>query len=76
MTPDTLRGEDNLVKQTLEFDQAQLDDVLTAAEGVFLENGIVEDFVPQVADASRGAFRDHRVAVFPAAGSSGGHAEP
>jgi hypothetical protein len=42
----------SLVKQTLDFDQAQLDSVLTAAEHVFLENGIVDDFVPQVAEHS------------------------
>ena len=38
--------------QTLEFDQAQLDEVLTTAEQVFLEKGIVADFTPQVADRS------------------------
>jgi len=41
-----------LVKQTLDFDQAKLDSVLTSAERVFLENGIVDDFVPQVAAQS------------------------
>lgn len=39
--------------QTLEFDQAQLDEVLTIAEQVFLEKGIVADFTPQVADRSQ-----------------------
>ena len=42
----------SLVKQSLEFDQAHLDSVLTSAEHVFLENGIVDDFVPQVAEHS------------------------
>ncbi|MDA8579581.1 hypothetical protein N9K72_01245 [Pontimonas sp.] len=40
------------MKQTLDFDQARLDSVLTSAEHVFLENGIVDDFVPQVAEHS------------------------
>lgn len=35
---------------TLEFDQAKLDEVLTSAEQVFLEQGIPQNFTPQVSD--------------------------
>ena len=49
---------------TLEFDQAKLDEVLTTAENVFLENGIPEDFTPQVSDRT-GIARESLSSLYP-----------